>query len=108
MNSDPNYRFLVAYSQELKKVVGTASLILEQKFIRNLAKVGHIEDVVVDSTARGKGVGKRLIELLTQFAKSEGCYKVILDCHVENSGFYERCGYAQKGVYMAKYFDSSS
>lgn len=33
-----------------------------------------------------------------------GCYKVILDCSVENKAFYEKCGFQQKSVQMAMYF----
>lgn len=61
---DPNHVILVAVAAN--NIVGTASLVVEKKFIRNLAKAGHIEDVVVDSSTRGKGVGKKLIQLLTE------------------------------------------
>jgi glucosamine-phosphate N-acetyltransferase len=84
--------------------VATASLLIEPKFIRNLSAVGHIEDVVVDPTMRGKHLGKKLIEHLTAVAKKAGCYKVILDCNEENMLFYEKCGYTKKGVEMGLYF----
>uniref|UniRef100_A0A6N2KMG0 Glucosamine 6-phosphate N-acetyltransferase n=1 Tax=Salix viminalis TaxID=40686 RepID=A0A6N2KMG0_SALVM len=58
------------------------------------------EDVVVDSAARGMQLGKKIIEFLTDHAHSMGCYKVILDCSLENKAFYEKCGYRQKEVQM--------
>ncbi|KAF5190938.1 Glucosamine 6-phosphate n-acetyltransferase [Thalictrum thalictroides] len=88
-----------------KKIVATGSVFLEKKFLRNCGKVGHIEDVVVDSCARGMKLGQKVIEFLTNHAKAMGCYKVILDCSVENKGFYEKCGFKQKEIQMAMYFN---
>ena len=39
------------------RIVATATLFLEPKFIHNLGYVGHIEDVVVDSAYRGAIIG---------------------------------------------------
>ncbi|XP_062005118.1 glucosamine 6-phosphate N-acetyltransferase [Rosa rugosa] len=86
------------------KIVATGSVFIERKFIRNCGKVGHIEDVVVDSNARGLHLGKKIINSLTDYAHSVGCYKVILDCSVDNKAFYEKCGYKQKEIQMVKYF----
>ena len=82
----------------------TTQIIIEKKFIHCLGKVGHIEDVVVDKNQRGHGLGKKIIKYLTKYAKTQGCYKVILDCSSNNMGFYIKCGYENKGVMMAKYF----
>ncbi|KAI5664751.1 hypothetical protein M9H77_24074 [Catharanthus roseus] len=86
------------------KIVATGSVFIEKKFVRNCGKVGHIEDVVVDSSVRGMQLGKKIVGFLTDHACSMGCYKVILDCSDENRPFYEKCGYKQKSVQMAKYF----
>ncbi|CAA0818836.1 Glucosamine 6-phosphate N-acetyltransferase [Striga hermonthica] len=86
------------------KIVGTGSVFVEKKFIRNCGKVGHIEDVVVDSGVRGKQLGKKIVGFLSDHAREMGCYKVILDCSVDNRAFYERCGFKQKEVQMVKYF----
>lgn len=86
------------------KIVATGSVFIEKKFIRNCGKVGHIEDVVVDSNARGMQLGKKIIGFLTDHAQSRGCYKVILDCSTDNKVFYEKCGFNQKEIQMVKYF----
>ncbi|KAK4284992.1 hypothetical protein QN277_001748 [Acacia crassicarpa] len=86
------------------RIIATGSIFIEKKFLRNCGKVGHIEDVVVDSSARGKQLGKKVIKFLTDHARSMGCYKVILDCSLENKAFYEKCGFKQKEVQMAMYF----
>ncbi|KAE9621756.1 putative glucosamine-phosphate N-acetyltransferase transcription regulator GNAT family [Lupinus albus] len=82
------------------KIVATGSVFIEKKFLRNCGKVGHIEDVVVDSSIRGKQLGKKIINFLTDHARSIGCYKVILDCSLDNKVFYEKCGFKQKEVQM--------
>lgn len=86
------------------KIIATGSIFIEKKFLRNCGKVGHIEDVVVDARARGMNLGKKVIEYLTDYGQAMGCYKVILDCSSENTGFYEKCGLMQKGICMGKYF----
>ncbi|KAK4396520.1 Glucosamine 6-phosphate N-acetyltransferase [Sesamum angolense] len=86
------------------KIVATGSVFIEKKFIRNCGKVGHIEDVVVDSGVRGKQLGKKVVGFLSEHARAMGCYKVILDCSIENRPFYERCGFKQKEIQMVKYF----
>lgn len=41
------------------RILGTAALIVERKFIHGCGKVGHVEDVVVDERARGGRIGQR-------------------------------------------------
>lgn len=41
---------------------------------------GHVEDVVVDSSTRGTGLGKLMVNRLTDMAIASGCYKIILNC----------------------------
>jgi glucosamine-phosphate N-acetyltransferase len=86
------------------RIVATGSVFLEKKFLRACGKVGHVEDVVVHSSVRGKHLGQKIVRFLTDYAKLAGCYKVILDCSVENKGFYQKCGFDEKNVQMALYF----
>ncbi|KAL3686704.1 hypothetical protein R1sor_013013 [Riccia sorocarpa] len=48
----------------------------------NVARLaaGHVEDVVVDQTARGQHLGQRIVSHLTNLSKQLGCSKLILDC----------------------------
>ena len=88
----------------LGKLLQLGAFFIEKKFLRNCGKVGHIEDVVVDSNARGLKLGKKIIAFLTEHARLMGCFKVILDCRLENGAFYEKCGFKQKEIQMVKYF----
>ena len=97
-------QIIVAIDQETEKIVGTGSVLIEQKIIHNMGKVAHIEDVVVDVSARGKGVGKELIRHLQDIAISQSVYKTTLDCLDKNAEFYEKCGFEKKGCQMAQYY----
>jgi len=99
-----DHRILVAEEVDSKRLVATATMLIERKFIHRCGKVGHVEDVVVDETCRGCGIGRRVMEELMRWAESQGCYKVILDCAEENAGFYEKCGMKRKEIQMVKYF----
>jgi glucosamine-phosphate N-acetyltransferase len=85
-------------------LLGTASVLIEHKAVRGGSCVGHVEDVVVDSTARGASLGRALILRLVELCRELQCYKVILDCTEENASFYERCGFERKEIQMALYF----
>ena len=74
-------------------MVGTASLIVEQKFIHGGGLVGHIEDVAVHKDHWRKGIGTAMVDQLTKLASSMRCYKVILNCFDEFVPFYTRIGY---------------
>ncbi|XP_078439574.1 glucose-6-phosphate acetyltransferase 1 [Wolffia australiana] len=97
---------MVVEDMQAGKIVATGSIFVEKKFLRQCGKAGHIEDVVVDAGARGRHLGRRIIQHLVAHAKAAGCYKVILDCSSENRGFYEKCGFIEKSVQMAIYFNS--
>jgi glucosamine-phosphate N-acetyltransferase len=89
-----------------RRIVASASVFIEQKLIHNMGKVGHIEDVVVSSDFRGHGLGKRIVNTCLDYAKTQGCYKCILDCSEENVNFYKKCNndFQVKGVEMALYY----
>lgn len=75
------------------RVAGTASLLLEPKFIHNGGSVGHIEDVAVHVAYQHHGVGAALVHYLLEECRRAGCYKVILDCEESVAPFYEKLGF---------------
>jgi glucosamine-phosphate N-acetyltransferase len=75
------------------RVVGSTVLIIEQKFIHDGGKVGHIEDVVVSKEHEGRGIGFKIMQAALEYAKNQGCYKTILDCDDKVRPFYERLGF---------------
>jgi glucosamine-phosphate N-acetyltransferase len=81
-------------------ILGTASLIIEHKFIHNGSYCGHIEDVVVHPDFRDKGVGLWMVQEVTKMAFACECYKVILSCDSDLIEFYSKCGFKQSSVEM--------
>jgi len=82
------------------KIVGSTTLLIEQKFIHEGGKVGHIEDVVVSKEFEGRGIGLKLVTSLLEVANAKNCYKTILDCNDELIPFYERIGFKQESNQM--------
>ena len=76
-----------------KKIVGSTTLFIEQKFIHDGGLVGHIEDVVVRKDYEGQGVGMKLVISLLDVAKQRKCYKTILNCEDNLKSFYEKIGF---------------
>ena len=96
--SNPNH--IIHVAEDNGKIVGSTTLLIEQKFIHNGGYVGHIEDVVVSKEFEGRGIGIKLVTSLLEIANTRNCYKTILDCKDELIPFYERIGFKQESNQM--------
>ena len=96
--SNPDH--IIHVAEENGKIIGSTTLFIEQKFIHNGGKVGHIEDVVVSKEYEGRGIGFKLVNSLLEKARVMNCYKTILDCQDELITFYERIGFKQESNQM--------
>jgi glucosamine-phosphate N-acetyltransferase len=93
IKSNPNHIIIIAEVNRL--IVGSTTLLIEQKFIHEGGIVGHIEDVVVSKEFQGRKIGQKIIKYVLQIAKNQGCYKTILDCSDDVKSFYEEIGFKQ-------------
>lgn len=82
------------------EILGTISVIIEQKLIHNNGRVARIEDLVVDEAYRRIGIATHLISKAIEFARACNCYKVTLDCKPELERFYERHGFRHADSHM--------
>ena len=96
--SNPDH--IIHVAEDNGKIVGSTTLLIEQKFIHNGGCVGHIEDVVVSKEFEGRGIGIKLVTSLLEIANTRNCYKTILDCKDELIPFYERIGFKQESKQM--------
>jgi glucosamine-phosphate N-acetyltransferase len=104
ISSNPFIEIWVIHDTVANEIVGTATLLVEPKFIHECGTVAHIEDLVLSKRTHGTGLGKKIVTFLAEQAKIRGCYKAILDCTKETIGFYEKCGFTVKNTQMALYF----
>ncbi len=58
---------------------------------------GHIGRLAVLKTARGKGLGKKLVEKLLDVAGTQGMGRVFLGAQEHAVGFYEKLGFLRYG-----------
>jgi len=94
----------IAYCENNNKIIGIA-LMCTYKVISG--NKGWIEDVVVDSTSRGKGVGRKLINLLVQVGKEKELSEILLfteDHRLAAINLYSSIGFKLKGskIYCKK------
>lgn len=84
------YLYIIRYEDT---IIGTGSILIEEKLIHDMGKVSHIEDIVIDSNYRGLGLAKNLMIELIEFSKRKGCYKIILSAASNVETFYEKLGF---------------
>lgn len=88
------------------QVLGYAFCVFQQQLDSHILtdiKTLYIDDLCVEETCRGKGVGRRLYEAVLDFARKEGCYNVTLNvwsCNTAAMKFYESCGLKPQKVGM--------
>ena len=67
----------------------------------------YIDDICVDESARGRGVGRALYEHILDFAREAGAYNVTLNvwsCNPGAMAFYEKLGLTPYKVGMERFF----
>lgn len=78
------------------KVVSTCYLVVIPNLTVDGRSIGFIENVVTDKNYRRKGIGRKVIEMAIQIAKSNNCYKVILQSGIKRTEahqFYKNIGF---------------
>ncbi len=91
VNSNKDH--IIAVAKVDGRVVGAATLLIEQKFIHDGGLAGHIEDVAVSRKFQGRGIGEKIIRHLLEESKNRGCYKTVLHCTDSLRPYYEKIGF---------------
>jgi GNAT superfamily N-acetyltransferase len=87
-----------------ESVTGFVSLTIKNN-LWQAAKLGHIDELVVDQKHRGRGLGTRLLNAIMAVAKERGCTRVELDSafhRKEAHTFYERHGFENRAYLFSK------
>lgn len=104
--NDSSKEIFVA-ADESGRVEGYAFCIVTEAHgsTQNPVKSLYIDDLCVDSAARGHHTGTRLYEYVLEFAKKIGCYNVTLNVWADNKNavaFYEKIGMRVQKIGMEK------
>jgi ribosomal protein S18 acetylase RimI-like enzyme len=94
---------LLLARDELGQIEGTLTLVV---FRTTTELRARIEDVVVDETARGKGLGEQLVKEALRLAHERGARSVSLTSRPDREAanrLYERIGFEQRDTNVFTY-----
>ena len=97
MLQDPRYHLLVARRSEDGAVLGTAMGIICANLVGGCDPFMVVENVVVEESCRGMGVGKLLMQEVERIATQEHCvFLCLLSHHSRHAAhaFYRGLGYS--------------
>lgn len=95
-----NDNYLYVAETDDGKVIGSATLHIQKKIIRNGGIAGFVEDVVVRKEYRNNNIGSMLIKKIIERSKELNCYKLVLSCFPERTSFYEKNGFFKESINM--------
>ncbi len=91
---------LILIAEIDNKIVGYIWSYVEK---RNNYKCGIIQELIVTSKQRGRGIGKELIKMMLAFLKKKGCTVSEIEVNVKNEPtmkLYEKSGFIKKEYKM--------
>jgi glucosamine-phosphate N-acetyltransferase len=86
------------------RIVGFVSLSIKND-LWQAANLGHVDELVVDESVRGAGLGTQLLNAIIAEAKGRGCARVELDSAFQRKKaheFYERNGFENRAYLFSK------
>jgi len=98
IRSWPNFRLFAVLDGG--EVVGTYSLVIMDKLGKRGTPAGVVEDVAVEPSRQGKGVGRAMMAHAIEPCRKAGCYKLALSSNLKREGahrFYESLGFERHG-----------
>jgi len=99
ITSNPFHKIFVAVKND-GEIVGSTTVLIEQKFIHNGERVAHHEDTATKKGYEGLGIATAVVGRAFRFARQMKCYKVIGECTEENVPFWEKFGYKKYHISM--------
>ncbi len=90
-------------------IVGFGAMAIKNSFWQQ-ARVAYITTLVVDESRRGEGIGKSLVDALTDRAKQSGCRRIELDSGFHREAahkMYEHIGFGKRAYLFSKEIDAT-
>ncbi len=94
----PSYHLYVAVLAG--EVVGTFALLVMDNLGHRGSPSAILEDVVVDETLRGMGIGTQMMSYAHDLCHAQGCYKMTFSSNINREPahrFYESLGFMKHG-----------
>jgi ribosomal protein S18 acetylase RimI-like enzyme len=98
----PHQFYICANIEE--KLVGFCSLSIKNN-LWTCANLGNVDELVVDSNYRNKGIGKMLLHEIEKLARSKGCKRLELDSAFHRNAahdFYNKLGFQKRAFLFTK------
>lgn len=89
------------------QIIGFCSLTIKNN-LWQAGNLGHVDELVIDHTHRGKGFGKQMIQSITEIAIQNKCKRIELDTAFHRKSahrFYESIGYENRAYLFSKKLD---
>ena len=88
---------IILIAKEDDKILGMVNLLFTESTALG-SKVALLEDMIVLSSSRGRGIGSHLIDYAISEAKKAGCKRITLLTDIENTkaqSFYQKKGFVK-------------
>jgi GNAT superfamily N-acetyltransferase len=98
VSADANHEIYVASTDS--EVIGTFTLLIVNHLSHRGARSLIVEDVVVQTSWQGKGIGRQMMEFAVARGKQLQCYKLVLSSGLGRErahAFYEQLGFQKHG-----------
>ena len=86
------HMILVVVDENTDAVVGTGTLLIEEKLTHGGCRMGHIENILINPDNRSQKLGEKLVKKLLDVAVNNNCYRVDLNCDEKLEKFYNKTG----------------
>jgi GNAT superfamily N-acetyltransferase len=103
-----NCKGIKIFIEKRGKEVARAYLYMIQNDLRT-ERYGLMEDVFVDESQRGRGIGTKLVKKIIKLAKEYNCYKIIATSRYEREEvhkLYEKLGFKNFGIEFKMYLEN--
>ena len=100
-----NHTLVVWLALEEDYIIGTAGVCYFQyppSFTNPTGKIAYITNVYTRDEYRKQGVATKLLELVMEEVKNEGCKFARLHASEQGKGLYEKIGFANAQGFMSK------
>ncbi|HUO98885.1 MAG TPA: GNAT family N-acetyltransferase [Rhizomicrobium sp.] len=98
----PHQRYVVA--EEEGTIAGFCSLTVKNSLWQE-GLLANVDELVVEESRRGQGIGRALLDHVTAIARERGCARVELDSafvRTEAHRFYEALGFEKRAYLFSK------